>query len=838
MMDLKMEVYSQSLVLLGMLEVWESTIWEEKAFSAGSFSVKALVTAESVELLSPENIIWIEGETAGIIEYIDEQAEETGLFITAKGRLLTGLLDRRILWGQYSLNNTVPEIMRYLVNDCCINPTRDDTEARKMPGLVLEDAETPSLRLPDGYTELEYIESSGTQYINTGVISTTKTGVTVDIQLLLFSTYATLFGARATHGNGDLQCSVLFAAENRIKTEWFEGQSGNISSFSGLFERQTIELNKNVLSAFGKTAIVTMPEEEKTLTYPLFILALNNVGSSTNFASLKLYSCQIYDNDVLVRDYIPCTSPSGAVGLYDLVGKSFYGNAGTGEFIAGATVTQTKMTRTVSGEKIRFQKTGGSLLEALEALGETYQVAFGVRFNPAVPRMEFWAREGQNLTTTQNANEPVFYSTELDDVLSSEYTYDSGNYKNVALVGGEGEGDDRTYVTVEDEAYTPPEPPAPIEPTQYTVTLLVDPEGGGVASGGKTVTEGTSITVTATPSSGFEFVEWRENGAVVSTNRNYSFTVSGDRTLTAVFAATIPVYAVVTSIDPAGSGTASGAGSYTEGQTVTVTATPGDGYKFVAWQENGQTVSEDAEYTFTATANRALVAVFAEIAVSRLPEGYTEVEYIESSGTQAIALPTSIFPTSNFFSNRKIEMEAEFLNTTVGTILGTAYRHGSTTTTSRYVSTARLGYNGSGVYFQTYYAKSTTVVPAGSGALAVKDGINKIVLDAKNNIFAVNDTYADSVTVSSLSNRGSNGLFCYYDYYMPASGSITLQPASYITMRLYSLTVHSTADDSNTLLGEFIPCVNSAGIAGLYEMVTGVFYKSDTSTAFIAGPEV
>ena len=47
---------------------------------------------------------------------------------------------------------------------------------------------------------------------------------------------------------------------------------------------------------------------------------------------MNLYSCQIYDNGTLVRDFVPCINGSGEVGLYDLVGKQFYGNAGTGVF--------------------------------------------------------------------------------------------------------------------------------------------------------------------------------------------------------------------------------------------------------------------------------------------------------------------------------------------------------------------------------------------------------------------------------------------------------------------------------------------------------------------------
>lgn len=57
-------------------------------------------------------------------------------------------------------------------------------------------------------------------------------------------------------------------------------------------------------------------------------------------------------------------------------------------------------------------------------------------------------------------------------------------------------------------------------------------------------------------------------------------------------------------------GTVTGAGNYAPGASVTVTAVPKSGYAFVKWTENGQEVSKDASYTFSATGERNLVAVF------------------------------------------------------------------------------------------------------------------------------------------------------------------------------------------------------------------------------------
>ena len=245
-MDLKMEVYSPELELLGFLEIYTSVLWEEYAFKAGTFSVESIITEESKALLVPDHIIWIEGETAGIIEHLEQSAGEDGPRITAKGRLLTGILDRRILWGSYSLYGEAPTLMHHIVEDNAITPTKGDAEARKIPGLAL-DGDPPS-----------------------------------------------------------------------------------------------------------------------------------------------------------------------------------------------------------TGGTIRKKKTGGSLLETLEEIGEANNVAFGIKFDAQTPKMLFWTRPGVDRSVNQTAVDPVFYSTELDDVLSSEYSYDSSDERNVSLIAGSGEGEDRIYVTVED----------------------------------------------------------------------------------------------------------------------------------------------------------------------------------------------------------------------------------------------------------------------------------------------------------------------------------------------------------------------------------------------------
>ncbi|MDZ7767351.1 MAG: hypothetical protein U5K00_23530 [Melioribacteraceae bacterium] len=153
-----------------------------------------------------------------------------------------------------------------------------------------------------------------------------------------------------------------------------------------------------------------------------------------------------------------------------------------------------------------------------------------------------------------------------------------------------------------------------LPPNQYSVSLSSNPAEGGTTNGGGTYDDGASVTVSATPNSGYEFVNWTENGNEVSTNASYTFTINENRTLVANFNELPPnQYSVSLSSNPAEGGTTNGGGTYDDGASVTVSATPNSGYEFVNWTENGNEVSANASYTFTINENRTLVANFNEL---------------------------------------------------------------------------------------------------------------------------------------------------------------------------------------------------------------------------------
>lgn len=185
--------------------------------------------------------------------------------------------------------------------------------------------------LPSGYTQVEYIESSGTQYIDTGFTPNQDTRVVMDVQLTTYtsSTNQWLFCGRTATKNSAVG---FFHYQNLFGACYGSEQSMSISSMDAL-TRLLIDSNKNNL-VFNEVAY-SFSEQTFTSGGNLVLLARNSNGTVDMFASARLYSCKVYDSGNLIRDYVPCINSDGTVGLYDMVNGLFYGNAGTGAFTAG-----------------------------------------------------------------------------------------------------------------------------------------------------------------------------------------------------------------------------------------------------------------------------------------------------------------------------------------------------------------------------------------------------------------------------------------------------------------------------------------------------------------------
>jgi hypothetical protein len=184
-------------------------------------------------------------------------------------------------------------------------------------------------------------------------------------------------------------------------------------------------------------------------------------------------------------------------------------------------------------------------------------------------------------------------------------------------------------------------------PQNYTISVSSNPTNGGTVTGGGTYQQGQSCTVHATANTGYTFTNWTENGNVVSTNANYTFTVTGNRTLVANF--TLQQYTITALVDPSQwAGGVEGGGVYTYGQSCTLTATPTVPYIFVNWTKNGIQVSTNATYTFTVTESATYVAHFVvETFTITAFANPTEGGVVTGSGTYEMLDECTVTATAN-----------------------------------------------------------------------------------------------------------------------------------------------------------------------------------------------
>ena len=189
--------------------------------------------------------------------------------------------------------------------------------------------------LPLGYTLLNYIESSGTQYIDTGVkvnqdFKIELKGIQLQLDVCMFGVSSYLNAFSTTSSN------VIYN---------FCGSSGTATSTTSLISNvHTIAMSKAGGLVIDNTVLVNNFNDatrlkESTYNMALFCRLFNNDGSVQKIGNSRIYYCKLYNGNTLIRNFIPAKNSSNVLGMYDTVTNTFFTNAGTGTFIAGYTIT-------------------------------------------------------------------------------------------------------------------------------------------------------------------------------------------------------------------------------------------------------------------------------------------------------------------------------------------------------------------------------------------------------------------------------------------------------------------------------------------------------------------
>lgn len=197
----------------------------------------------------------------------------------------------------------------------------------------------PYVGLPDGYTQLQYIESHGTEYIDTGFKPNQNTRLVLDVGKPT-SGYDTaddsqgLFGARTAPNDNAYNFFMRSDGTGNPSLDDY-GTTRQNTETQFTYDRATIDKNKNVTSINSTT--YTHTEQTFACLYTLYIFACNSSDVAGFMCTVRFYSMRIYSssedgNDLLIRNFIPVKNPDGEYGLYDLVDGKYYGNSGTGAF--------------------------------------------------------------------------------------------------------------------------------------------------------------------------------------------------------------------------------------------------------------------------------------------------------------------------------------------------------------------------------------------------------------------------------------------------------------------------------------------------------------------------
>lgn len=223
-------------------------------------------------------------------------------------------------------------------------------------------------KLPNEYQQVEYIESTGTQYIDTQIYGTEKTSIDITYEYNSNATSSGILGNRIAQKQNEF---LLGTSSNLIPDYLFLGyansgisnNSQNYTNYNipinssikyriiinpGLYPNPTLTPNFNLnpktpykfVNINGIDYIVSNITNQKFMTFKtLDIFKIYTSQNDYSLTSAKLYNLRIYNGNELRRDFIPCYHKSdNEIGLYDLINEVFYTNLGTGTFLKGADV--------------------------------------------------------------------------------------------------------------------------------------------------------------------------------------------------------------------------------------------------------------------------------------------------------------------------------------------------------------------------------------------------------------------------------------------------------------------------------------------------------------------
>ena len=178
-------------------------------------------------------------------------------------------------------------------------------------------------RLPADYTEIEGLTSDGTQYIDTGFTPDQDSRVVIDFKNLSVESdkkNGFIYGAAILGGNPSSDCFGVNISSSAVYAKYGSERKQVASPDT---EEHVIDHNGNNVLFDGASTVLTSCEFTCPTSMYLFHINASTPNKGHTPAKATIFSCRVYDNGTLVRDFIPCTE-NGKKGMFDLVNDKFY----------------------------------------------------------------------------------------------------------------------------------------------------------------------------------------------------------------------------------------------------------------------------------------------------------------------------------------------------------------------------------------------------------------------------------------------------------------------------------------------------------------------------------
>lgn len=268
--------------------------------------------------------------------------------------------------------------------------------------------------LPLGFTRVEYLESSGTQYIDTG-FKPNPTTTKFELSYSTTSSSTFPFGSRVSSNFPSTHSCTSYISSTSVRADWAGSNSVAFSTTSGKINNLICENNKMTLNGSDYQGSVEKSSSYLDYNFLLFNMWDGSSGVRATGFTGKFYKAKLWDNGTLIRDFIPCIDPLGVACMYDLVGKKPYYNQGTGTFTAGRQIIPVDYLYT--GDDINcmtsspFTSTSYRLIDTNETIDLTSVVEIKFAFDKNIYYSGCGLRNSTS-STAQSIYFPAAYSTE------------------------------------------------------------------------------------------------------------------------------------------------------------------------------------------------------------------------------------------------------------------------------------------------------------------------------------------------------------------------------------------------------------------------------------------